>query len=286
MKKKSRRELIVFPSSMLSPKARAVREYMRKHPLPVPPTVRQCAVQGLSSYGFPPSRTSMSPAHTRELVERYPELYRHADDKPVSSCEPFAREGFACGDGWFTIIDRLSAKLTGDPNLVVSQLKEKIGLLKVYFNATELASTEIEAATDVALHRACRDSKRTCEICGAPGAYKKRGRHVGVLCKPCEWLDEIEEACRRLIDCAEGIDLPGFAAHRTPLEAAKRHIQHIGEAASHQSTERRTWLPGIDWKRLDTFRVMTGVSGAPAMRAVEIWTFILEEVPTLVKALQ
>jgi uncharacterized protein with HEPN domain len=271
---------------VLSPKALAVRDYVRAHPLPVPPTVRECLAQGLKAYGFPPSRKTMSVAHARELVERYPGLYWHADDKPVSSCEPFAREGFACGDGWFTIVDRLSAKLTADPNLVVSQLKEKMGLLTVYFNATELASSEIEAATDAALHEAREESKRTCEICGAPGAYKKRGHRVSVLCKPCEWLDEVVEACRRLTDCAEGIDLPGFAAHRTPLEAAKRHIQHIGQAASHQSTERRTRLPGIDWKRLDTFRAMTGVSGAPAMRAVEIWTFILEEVPALAKALR
>jgi uncharacterized protein with HEPN domain len=280
MKKKSRRDLIVFPSSMLSPKARAVREYMRKHPLPVPPTVRQCAVQGLSSYGFPSIRTSMSPAHARDLVERYPGLYRHADDKPVSSCEPFAREGFACGDGWFTIIDRLSANLTADPNLVVSQLKEKMGLLTVYFDATELASPEIEVATDIALRRACRESKRICEICGAPGAYKKRGHQVSVFCKPCEWLDEIEEACRRLVDCAEGWTSP-----RSPrgirLDAARRHVQHVGEAARHQSPERRESLPAVDWERLDVLR-----RGAPTMAAAEIYRFIRDEVPALVKALQ
>jgi uncharacterized protein with HEPN domain len=220
----------------------------------------------------------MSPAHTCELVERYPGLYRHADDKPVSSCEPFAREGFACGDGWFTIIDRLSAKLTADPNLVVSQLKEKMGLLTVYFDATELASPEIEAATDVALRRACRESKRSCEICGAPGAYKKRGHRVSVLSKPCEWLDEIEEACRRLVDCAEGWTSP-----RSPrgirLDTARRHIQHIGEAASHQSPERRESLPAIDWERLDVLR-----RGAPTMTAAEIYQFIRDEVPALAKA--
>jgi hypothetical protein len=281
MKKKSRRDLIVFPSSMLSPRARAVREYMRRHPLPVPPTVRQCAVQGLSSHGFPPSRTSMSPAHTCELVERYHGLYRHADDKPVSSCEPFAREGFACGDGWFTIIDRLSANLTADPNLVVSQLKEKMGLLTVYFDATELASPKIEAATDVALRRAWRESKHTCEICGAPGSYKKRGHRVGVLCKPCEWLDEMEEACRRLVDCSEGCIV--YRPSGTPLDAARRHLQYIGEAASHQSPQSRARVPGIDWRRLDAFRPVSVVA---AMSAVEVWSFILDEVPALVKALR
>ena len=184
--KKSRRGSIFFPSSMLSLAARAVRELVAKMPpFPVPPTVRQCAARGLLPSGFPPDHKSMTPAHTRVLIERYPGLYRRADDKPVSSCEPFAREGFACGNGWFTIIDRLSAKLVADPNLVVSQLKEKMGLLTVYFDISEPASSKIEAMTDAALRKARRESKLTCEVCGARGAYKERERWFSVLCPTC-----------------------------------------------------------------------------------------------------
>ena len=289
--KKSRRGNIDF-SSMLSPQARAVRELVAKGlrpeipPLPVPPTARECVVQGLLPSALPSERKAMSPAHMRELIERYPALYRHANDAPVPSSAPFAREGFACGDGWFTIIDRLSSRLVADPNLGVGQLKQKMGLLKVHFDTTELASQEIEAATDAAYDEAREESRRTCESCGSPGTYKNRGHRASVLCEPCEWLDDVEEACRCLVDCAEGVDLPGFSERRTPLDAARRHIQHIGEAASHQSPERRARLSGIDWTRLDLFRAMTGVSGAPAMSAVEVWNFILEEVPALAEALQ
>jgi hypothetical protein len=42
--------------------------------------------------------------------------------------------------------------------------------------------------------------------------------HVSPLCAPCEWSYEIEEACRRLMDCAEGLDLPAFAAAWTRVE--------------------------------------------------------------------
>lgn len=259
-----------------------VREHMIRHPLPVPPTVRECAAQGLSPYGFPPRRTSMSPAHTRELIERYPGLYRHADDKPVSSCEPFAREGFACGDGWFAIIDRLSSRLVADPNLVVSQLKEKMGLLRVYFDTGELANPATEAATDAAYDEAREESRCTCEVCGSPGAYKKRGHRVGVLCEPCEWLDEIVKACRLLMDCADGWTSPR-SPRGTLLDAAKRHVQHVGEAAGHQSLERRARLPGIDWKRLDALRPVAGVV---AMSAAEVWNFIRGEVPALMNALK
>jgi uncharacterized protein with HEPN domain len=225
----------------------------------------------------------MSPAHQRELVERYPGLYRHADDKLVLSGDPFAREGFACGDGWFAIIDRLSSRLVADPNLVVGQLKEKMGLLTVYFNRSESASLEVEAATDAALREAREESKRTCEVCGAPGAYKKRDHHVSPLCEPCEWIEEIVEACRRLACYPAKMDFAAFAAHATRLDACKRHVQHLGEAASHQSPARRARLPGINWQRLDAFRPVSVVA---SMSAVEVWGFIRDEVPALAEALQ
>ena len=89
---------------------------------PTAPTVREWLAQGLLPHGFKPDRKTMSPTHMRELVERYPNLYRLANEKPVSPCEQFTRYAFTCGDGWFSIIDRLSAKLAADPNLVVVQV--------------------------------------------------------------------------------------------------------------------------------------------------------------------
>jgi uncharacterized protein with HEPN domain len=282
--KKSRRGNIDF-SSMLSPKARAVRELVAKMPpLPAPPTVRECAAQGLSPSALTPRRTSMSPAHTRELVERYPGLYRHADDKPVSSCEPFAREGFACGDGWFAIVDRLSSRLVADPNLVVSQFKEKMGLLRVYFDTGELANPATEAATDAAYDEAREESRRTCEVCGDSGTHQVRSRGWwSVRCEPCAWLDDMEEAGRHLADCAEGLDLAAFAATENRPDAARFNLRHVGEAASYQSPERRARLPGIAWERLDTFRPQSAVM---AMSAAELFAFIRDEVPALAEALQ
>ncbi len=285
--KKSRRGNIDFFSA-LSPEARAAREHVAEMmpPIPTPPTVRECLARGRLPYDFPPGRKSMSPVHQRELIERYPGLYRHADDEPVLSSAPFARFGFEVGDGWLAVIDRLSEKLVADPKLVVGQLKEKMGLLVIHFDVTELASPEVEAATDAAYNEAREESKRTCEVCGEPGAYKNRDHHIGPLCEPCDWLDDIVEACRCLACYPSKMDFAAFVAHATRLDACKRHVQHLGEAASHQSPERRARLPGIDWRRLDSFRAMTGVSGAPAMTAVEVWTFILEQVPVLVEALR
>jgi hypothetical protein len=174
-----------------------VREYVRSHPLPVPPTVREYVARDLLPPGIPPHRVSMTPAHTRELIARYPGLYRYADSEPVSSSPPFAREGFACGDGWFGIIDRLSAKLVADPNLVAAQVKEKMGVLKFYTD-----DLGVEAEPDLALDArlygeivaAREESTVTCEACGKPGTHSQHNNYWRVRCEPCARLDEVERA--------------------------------------------------------------------------------------------
>ena len=285
--KKSRRGLIFFSSAMLSPAARAVRELVAKMPpLPVPPTVRECADQGLLPYGLSPIRTAMSPRHMLELVERYPGLYRHADDKPVSSCEPFASEGFAVGDGWFRIIDRLSAKLAVDPNLVVSQLKQKNGLLRVYFDLGELASRKIEAMTDAALREACEESRRICEVCGVRGVYRERGERIGVLCEPCSWLGDMELACQFLTDIGKEWASATRAQREILPDAGARHVSHLGEAAGHQSPRRRAKFPAIDWKRLDGFRPIYVNDRLNQFSPKELRKYIRDEVPLIKKALQ
>jgi uncharacterized protein with HEPN domain len=61
---------------------------------------------------------------------------------------------------------------------------------------------------------------------------------------------------------------------------------HLGQGARRQSPERRARFPGIDWTRLDSFRAMTGVTGAPSMTAAEIWAFAKNEAPGLAEALR
>ena len=164
--------------------------------IPTPPTLRECLGRGFFSSGISPhGHREMTVAHSMQLIERYPSLYRLACASPVPSSPPFAREGFACGDGWFEIVDRLSAKLSADPNLVVSQLKEKLGLLRVYFEPSPLPSDEIEEATDAALAEAVAESRITCERCGKPGKHAQREGHWSVKCEACA----AEEARRKKV---------------------------------------------------------------------------------------
>ena len=164
--------------------------------IPTPPTLRECLARGLFGSGISPrGHGEMTVAHSMQLIERYPSLYRLACASPVPSSSPFAREGFACGDGWFAIINKLSAKLSADPNLVVGQLKEKLGLLRVYFEPSLLPSDEIEEATDAALAEAVAESRITCERCGKPGEHAQREGHWSVKCEACA----AEEARRKKV---------------------------------------------------------------------------------------
>ena len=266
---KPRRDMIVLSS----------KDPPCERPAKAPPhslTVRECAARGVSSHGRAPSRLEMTPAHALELFERYPALYRLAGAPSEQPCEPFAFDGFTVGDGWFAIIDRLSAKLAEDPNVIAVQVKEKYGTLKFHVDPTARFHSERLAAN--------KESERVCEVCGAPGTLKARLRGWwSVRCEPCHWLEDMAEACHFLADLVGGLDLPAFASDKVRPDAARRHIQHLGEAASHQPKERRERLPAIKWRRLDTLRPMP-VAGD--MTAAKLWAFIRDEVPILEKALR
>jgi uncharacterized protein with HEPN domain len=425
---KSRRGNIQFA---LSPETRALRDRVER--LASKTTVREWLTRSLLPGGVSPNRADKSPARMLEIINRYPGLYRHADTAPGSSAPPFSREGFAIDAGWLGIVERLSASLAADPNLVVGQLKEKMGLLTVYFEPSELSSPEIEAATDRALEEARTESRRTCEICGAPGVLAKRRHTVGVRCQscetptnlverlardllpcgyppdrktmtpahqlelirhhpglyrlateplalpyepfgldgfavgdgwhgiierlsvelaadpslvtvqvkekdgvlkfhvtervgaksaaaieaargesertceicgapgeiaarlrgwvsvrcvPCESLDDMEEACRRLADYAGSRDLASFESDENAVDASMLALIHLGEGAHRQSPERRAKFSGINWRQLDSFRAMTGVAETPSMTAAEIWAFAKNEAPGLAEALR
>ena len=126
-----------------------------------------------------------------KLCKKYPHLYadRFAPMLSTAMCW-----GFQCGDGWYKIIDELSAKLE---KLIVkwiandmenedcfpraSTVKEKYGTLRFYLTS----GTE---AMDALIDKAEKQSAKTCEVCGKPG--KLRGRAwLSVRCTPC-WKKE------------------------------------------------------------------------------------------------
>jgi uncharacterized protein with HEPN domain/predicted RNase H-like HicB family nuclease len=251
------------------------------------------------------NRLDMSPAHVLELIERYPSLYREARTTPTSKACRFAIDGFCVGDGWHGLLDRLSRKLSADPNLHIWQVKEKYGSLRVYF--CDPIRSDLEAALD----KATRESMRTCEICGKPGRLTRRRGWVSVRCKAClkaddaeekimeskyksrggglsfarlrlprksvaVWFNDIITASLSLPQCAEGMNFASFRASRPHQAAAQRHIREITEAASRQPSDVKRRHRGVDWKALIRLK-----ERKTRMTAREIWKFIREGVPAL-----
>ena len=93
---------------------------------------------------------------------------------------------FQCDDGWFKLIDRLSAKIVKlDPRVEASCVKEKFGTLRFYVD------TEMEAVYDV-ISKAEKESSKTCEVCGKPGKLHNDKGWWATLCKKCRTKLTIE----------------------------------------------------------------------------------------------
>jgi len=234
------------------------------------------------------SRLDMTAAHVLSLLGRFPALYREAWAAPSNAARPFARDGFDVSDGWYGIVERLSAKLAADPNLHVDQLKEKWGRLTVYFTPPGDAATPTPAGMpgeelDRVIDEAEEESERTCLVCGEPGTSEKRGRWVAVLCGPCVQLFNMAEAFRRIADRTKDLDFTNFFASENIQDAVRLALVHIGHAASGQPPASRARLPDIDWQRLERLKKTQAVMG---MSVDELWRFASEEAPELGRKLR
>jgi hypothetical protein len=97
--------------------------------------------------------------------------------------------GIECGDGWFSILDRLGSKI--EPILVAilnegnedrvpkaMQIKEKYGTLRVYM---DWQTEEI----DEAIRQAEVEAEYTCCCCGKEGKMENIRGWYSVICEGC-----------------------------------------------------------------------------------------------------
>jgi len=240
---------------------------------------------GLPAASAGRSRLDLTPEHALALLEKYPFLFREAWAAPTSPASRFAAGGFEIGDGWFRIVDRISARLAKDTALHVVQVKEKYGRLKVYFERAEGVPRDprLDAEMKTALDEDADESERTCEVCGDPGTHEERHRWWSVRCGPCDQIDEISAACWHIGKLVEGLDLAAFSANEMIQDAVRLALVDIGHAAAGQPSKSRERLPGIGWDRLEHFKDATAVKGMPVD---ELWRFASEEAPVLERKLR
>ncbi len=138
----------------------------------------------------------MNAENTKYLFDTYPILYRDHTAPITQSLMAF---GFEHGDGWFDLIDKLSAKLemlNNEPACpyytIAEQVKEKFGTLRFYIRLERKAggaSTDDEWAAervwrDILWDITCRAESKSawiCEECGDHGETNSNG-WLSTLC--------------------------------------------------------------------------------------------------------
>jgi hypothetical protein len=119
----------------------------------------------------------------RQLVEKYSKIFanRYADMRTTAMCW-----GFEHGDGWYPIIDSLCGNIQNHidwqtkqgktvPQVVATQVKEKFGTLRFYYDGGD-------DVIDGMVRMAESWSAVACEECGTPGTQNSRG-WIKTLCE-------------------------------------------------------------------------------------------------------
>ena len=119
----------------------------------------------------------MNKENTMALIRKYPRLYCGVN-KPIT--ENLMSFGFECGNGWFDLIDRLSAELIAhDPDAEAVQVKEKFGGLRFYTGGLIDGGYAIIGKYE-------DESYATCEVCGKEGSSRDANSYwIRTLCQEC-----------------------------------------------------------------------------------------------------
>lgn len=116
----------------------------------------------------------------QQLFDKYPKIFRQKD---LSMQETAMCWGFACGDGWYTLIDELCSAIQWRVKhkelfFEATQVKEKYGTLCFYYyGGDDYIQGLVSMAETMSGH--------ICEICGNTGKTQGKG-WIQTRCDSCE----------------------------------------------------------------------------------------------------
>lgn len=122
----------------------------------------------------------MSPELTKQLYDKFPDLFKEKDLPPEQSNMCW---GFECSDGWYNIIFTLCSLIqihqkSQKPDykpVVVQQVKEKFGTLRFYYTGGDDIIFGMVAYAEAI-------SGMTCEVCGDRGTTDWKKSWVRTVC--------------------------------------------------------------------------------------------------------
>ena len=98
------------------------------------------------------------------------------------------------------------------------------------------------------------------------------------------WVLDMLNACRRVLEYAEGLSEATFLSNTRDQDAILRQLTIAGEAAKGVSQEFRAAHPEIPWKQVAGFRDVA-VHGYRRVDLKEVWRIVQEDVGPLRAAL-
>jgi hypothetical protein len=146
-------------------------------------------------------------------VEKYPNMFKGYHMTPHESPMSW---GFACGNGWFELMDQLWKDLSKYNDVIVMQVKEKLSVLTVYIRSEHKAARGLTGT-------AMRDSSKICEMCGLPGE-RRSGSWLFTLCDDCHGLEPTDMWAKSE---AKGADIVKKLGLRTVCKSEKDHIMNF-----------------------------------------------------------
>lgn len=115
-----------------------------------------------------------------KLVKKYPNLYQRYGGDMTKTCMHW---GFAHSNGWYKLIDELSAHL--EPlGIIAEQVKQKFGGLRFYVDYPKHLTDEQRNKVRKIKNEYEQKSYEICEVCGEPGKTGGRG-YIRTLCDKC-----------------------------------------------------------------------------------------------------
>ena len=136
----------------------------------------------------------MKEAKPSPLIKKYPKIFRQYKLPMTETCMCW---GLECGDGWYGLIDTLCKLLQWDidknsfPQIEATQVKEKFGTLRFYYNYADEACTDDperarkQGVQDGMVRFAEYLSGSTCEKCGTNQDVKQTTGWIVTLCPTC-----------------------------------------------------------------------------------------------------
>jgi len=99
------------------------------------------------------------------------------------------------------------------------------------------------------------------------------------------YLDDMREACRKVLRYTEGLDLEGLRGDEKTYDAVVRNLEIIGEAAKNIPDSVRGRAPGIEWRKVAGLRDVIAHGYFGIDNAV-LWDVVRNKVPVLLRALE